>query len=64
MRARERVILTLFAEGLTTAKVAELLVISEHTVRTHVKLAMRRLGVKTRADAVAIVRAGETALLP
>jgi DNA-binding CsgD family transcriptional regulator len=63
LRPREQTILELYADGLSTADIAELLVISPHTVRTHVKLAMRRLGVHTRAEAAGIVRADQIAQL-
>ncbi|MDQ3865829.1 MAG: helix-turn-helix transcriptional regulator, partial [Actinomycetota bacterium] len=60
-RARERQILELYADGLSTRDIAELLVISPHTVRTHVKLALRRLGVHEREEAAAMVRADQVA---
>ena len=63
LRPREQTILELYADGLSTAEIAELLVISPHTVRTHVKLAMRRLGVHKRAEAATIVRADQVAQL-
>jgi DNA-binding CsgD family transcriptional regulator len=59
LRPRERAILELYADGLSTADIATLLVISPHTVRTHVKLAMRRLGVHERGEAVTMVRADQ-----
>jgi DNA-binding CsgD family transcriptional regulator len=61
LRPRERAILELYADGLSTADIATLLVISPHTVRTHVKLAMRRLGVHERGEAVTMVRADQIA---
>ncbi len=51
---REREILELLANGLSTDDVAEHLTLSAHTVRTHVKNAMRKLGASTRAHAIAI----------
>jgi DNA-binding CsgD family transcriptional regulator len=57
LRPRERLILDLYADGLSTREIAETLVISPHTVRTHTKLAMRRLGVHSRAEAAEIVAA-------
>lgn len=63
LRPRERAILELLADGLSTKEVAEALVISPHTVRTHVKLALRRLGVHTREEAAEIVRAHQLAQL-
>jgi DNA-binding CsgD family transcriptional regulator len=52
LRPRELAILRLYGEGLQTHQIAELLVISTHTVRTHVKNALRRLGVNARRDAL------------
>jgi RNA polymerase sigma factor (sigma-70 family) len=63
LRPRERAILELCADGLSTSQIAKLLVISEHTVRTHVKTALRTLGVHTRAEAAGLVRASEPGLL-
>jgi DNA-binding CsgD family transcriptional regulator len=62
LRPRERGILELYADGLSTRQIAGLLVISEHTVRTHVKTALRTLGVHTRADAARMVRASQLSL--
>jgi DNA-binding CsgD family transcriptional regulator len=64
LRPREAAILRLYGEGLGTAQIAELLVLSPHTVRTHVRNARRRLGVSSRRealdvlDAIDAVRAG------
>ena len=63
LRRRERQILELYADGLSTGDIAELLVISPHTVRTHVKLALRRLGVHQRDEAAAMVRADQVVQL-
>ncbi|MFY9264489.1 MAG: response regulator transcription factor [Solirubrobacterales bacterium] len=51
---REREILGLLSKGRSTEDVAEELALSAHTVRTHVKNAMRKLEASTRAHAVAI----------
>ena len=51
---REREILGLLSKGLSTEEVADQLALSAHTVRTHVKNAMRKLEASTRAHAVAI----------
>jgi DNA-binding CsgD family transcriptional regulator len=56
LRPRERAILELYADDLSAAEIAELLVISPHTVRTHLKLAFRRLGVHSREEATSLVR--------
>ena len=55
LRPRELTILRLYGEGLATDQIAELLVLSPHTVRTHVRNARRRLGVTSRADALALL---------
>ena len=59
LRPRERVIVTQYAEGLTVEEIAQLLVISPHTVRTHVKNAFRRLGVHSRDEAAQLLFAEE-----
>jgi DNA-binding CsgD family transcriptional regulator len=56
LRPRERTILELYTDGLSAGEIAELLVISPHTVRTHLKLAFRRLGVHSREEATTLVR--------
>lgn len=56
---RQRQILQLFADGLTSAQAAEQLGLSSETVRTHAKAALPRLGATDRAHAVAVaMRAG------
>ena len=59
LRPRELAILQLYREGLRTDQVAELLVLSPHTVRTHVRNARRRLGVSSRAEALDLLKAAE-----
>jgi DNA-binding CsgD family transcriptional regulator len=54
LSGKERVVFAELARGNTTEEIAEILVLSPHTVRTHVKNGMRKLGAKTRAHAVAI----------
>lgn len=51
---REREILDLLAEGLSGAEIANRLVLSPETVRTHVRNAMTKLGASTRSQAVAL----------
>jgi DNA-binding CsgD family transcriptional regulator len=51
---RERAVLGELAQGRVTEEIAQALVLSPHTVRSHVKAAMRKLGAHTRAHAVAI----------
>jgi DNA-binding CsgD family transcriptional regulator len=59
LRPRERLIVTQYAEGLSVDEIAQLLVISPHTVRTHVKNAFRRLGVHSREEAARLLFADE-----
>lgn len=49
---REREVLRLVAQGMTTNQVAAQLKIRPSTVRTHMEHTLRRLGVHTRAQAV------------
>jgi DNA-binding CsgD family transcriptional regulator len=63
LRPRERKVLNLYADGLSTSEVAALLYISPHTVRTHVKSALRTLGLHSRADAAQLVRSSLVQLL-
>ena len=51
---REREILGSLAEGMSGAQIAEKLVLSPETVRTHVRNAMAKLGASTRSQAVAL----------
>jgi RNA polymerase sigma factor (sigma-70 family) len=64
LRPRERAVLELYADGLSTSEVAGFLVISEHTVRTHVKHALRTLDVRTRVEAADMVRTNQLLQLP
>ncbi len=56
---REREILGLLAEGMSGAQIADKLVLSPETVRTHVRNAMSKLGASTRSQAVALALQGE-----
>lgn len=49
---RESEIITLIAEGLTNAQIAEQLFLSNHTINTHRKNIMNKLGVKNTAGIV------------
>jgi DNA-binding CsgD family transcriptional regulator len=51
---REREIVGALAEGMSGAQIAEKLVLSPETVRTHVRNAMAKLGASTRSQAVAL----------
>jgi DNA-binding NarL/FixJ family response regulator len=52
---REREVLTLVAEGLDDHRIAERLTISPETARTHVHRILRKLEVRSRIDAIALV---------
>jgi LuxR family transcriptional regulator, regulator of acetate metabolism len=49
---RELEVLAMLAEGETNARIAQRLVVSEDTVKTHVKHVLRKLGVHNRSQAV------------
>ena len=51
---REREVFSLLAVGLSSAEVADRLVISPHTVKTHVEKGIARLEAKNRVHAIAI----------
>lgn len=55
LTAREREVITLLIEGLTQKEIARTLVISSNTVGTHIQRILLKLGVHTRAQAVAKV---------
>ena len=59
LSTREREILALLAEGKTQAQIATALVVSPKTVATHIQHLLSKLGVHSRAQAVALAfRAG------
>jgi DNA-binding NarL/FixJ family response regulator len=55
LTAREWEVMELMCEGLDTAEIAERLIVSPVTVRRHVSGILRKLGVKDRGEAVALV---------
>lgn len=59
---RERAVMSLAADGLTNAEIAERLGLAEHSVRNVEMFAKRRLGARTRRQAMALaVRTGQVA---
>jgi DNA-binding NarL/FixJ family response regulator len=61
LSARERQMLELVVEGLTNREIAQRLYLAESTVKRHLSTAFRRLGVHSRREAAAAMRAAEPA---
>jgi PAS domain S-box-containing protein len=55
---REREVLALLARGLTGEQIAERLVLSPETIRTHIRNAREKLGASTRVEAVTMALLG------
>lgn len=60
---REREVFELLIQNYSTTEIADILKISDKTVRNHISNAMQKLGVKGRAGAVIeLLRLGELSL--
>jgi DNA-binding CsgD family transcriptional regulator len=60
---REREVLNMVAMGMGSTQIASSLSVSTHTVETHVRHCLAKLGARNRAHAIALgVRAGEIRL--
>lgn len=58
LTGREREVLALLSQGLTTAEAARRLKVSPATVKSHVSHVLGKLGVRNRVEAVLLVRGG------
>jgi DNA-binding NarL/FixJ family response regulator len=55
---RESQVIVLAAEGLSNPEIATALYLSPHTVKGYISQALRKLGLRNRVEAAAVVRAG------
>jgi predicted ATPase/DNA-binding CsgD family transcriptional regulator len=58
LSTREEEVLRLVADGLTNKEIARQLIVSENTVKTHLTSLFNKLGVNSRARAVAVAASG------
>src|SRR5204863_6732476 len=58
LTAREREVLSLLANGMSTTEIANELVITPRTTGTHIQHILGKLGVHSRAQAVAVAHRG------
>ena len=63
LTSREKIVFNLLINNKSTKEIAEILNISEKTVRNHISNVIQKLGVKGRASAVVeLLRLGEISL--
>jgi DNA-binding CsgD family transcriptional regulator len=63
LSCREREVFKLLAQGLSGAEIAQRLMLSAETVRTHVRNGSKRLAARTRVHAIVLaVKSGEIEL--
>ena len=60
LSVREREVLELLGQGLRNREIAERLVVSEATVKTHVRHVLEKLRLRNRAEAAAFAARGRS----